>query len=141
MKKLVLVFSVFCLVSMGSLLPSSDNTQRPAVIDNDKKDDSSCKSQLKKFCSQYCASVVLSGCIGALTGGCVRWMEKQLNFEASPMALFLYLLSWSLESEFRDELVEALQKDLDSYGIEHRKNLMFRTAQIASWMMYMGEYA
>jgi hypothetical protein len=49
-------------------------------------------------------------------------------------------LSWSLESDFRDELIGVLQKDLDAYGIHHKKNLMLRTAQLASWMMYLRNY-
>jgi hypothetical protein len=141
MKKSVLLVTIFGLLSVSySILPSSDAPRRSIVIEDEKSGDNE-KSQMKRFCSQYCASVVLSGCIGAVTGGCVRWLEKQLNFESSPIALFLYLLSWSLESEFRDELVGALQKDLDAHSIGYRKNLMFRTAQIASWMMYLREYA
>lgn len=140
MKKSVLLVTSLGLLSIHLILPSSDNTRRSAFIEDEKSSDRN-NSQMKRFASQYCASVVLSGCIGAVTGGCVRWLEKQLNFEASPIALFLYLLSWSLESEFRDELIGTLQKDLDAHDVGYRKNLMFRTAQIASWMMYLREYA
>lgn len=127
MKKSVLLFTFFGLFSVNSLVAS------PIAVDK--------KQSVKKFYSQYCAAVALSGCIGAITGGCVRWLEKQLNFDASPMALFLYLLSWSLESEFRYEVVASLQNDLDAYGVGHRKHLMFRTAQLASWIMYLQEQA
>ena len=141
MKKSLLLVTFFGLLSMSySIQPFSDGIRRSIVSEDEKSSDSD-KLHMRRFCSQYCASVVFSGCIGAVTGGCVRWLEKQLNFEASPMALFLYLLSWSLESEFRDELIEALQKDLDAHNVGYRKNLMFRTAQIASWMMYLREYA
>jgi hypothetical protein len=140
MKKSVLLFTFFGLFSVNSLVASPIDKKKSITLDQDMSGEHSALRS-KKFYSQYCAAVALSGCIGAITGGCVRWLEKQLNFDASPMALFLYLLSWSLESEFRYEVVASLQNDLDAYGVGHRKHLMFRTAQLASWIMYLQEHA
>ncbi len=95
------------------------------------------KANFTKFGSQYFTSILLSGAIGATTGGLVKYVEKQLNIEASPIALFLLLLSWTLESEFRNDVIAMVQKDLDGYAIGHKKSLMYKSAWIASWLAYL----
>lgn len=135
MKKLIMRGVIFGLFIMSSPVICSTN-KRSAFMDCDVSKDNN-KSQLKNFCSHYFASVILSGCVGAMTGGLLKCFEKQLKIESSPMALLALLLSWSLESEFRNEVIIALQKDLDAYAIGHRKNLMFKSAWIASWFAYL----
>ena len=96
-----------------------------------------CKALVKKLYSSYAASLVLSGCVGATTGAVTRYLEKKLNVEASPIALFIMLFGWALESEFRNDLIAGLQQDLDAYQIAHKKGLMFKGAWIASWLAYL----
>jgi|SRR4030095_4193569 len=102
------------------------------------------KKHTKKFFAQSMVAVVLSCSIGAITGEAIRCIEKELikelAIEKSPIALFLYLLSWSLESGLRNALVASLQKDLEDYGVGNRGYLMFRVAQLASWAMYLREH-
>jgi hypothetical protein len=91
----------------------------------------------ERLLAAYISSVVLSSALGAATGTISRYMEKKLNIEAYPCALFLMLLSWALESEFRNDIIIALQKDLDKYGFAYKSGLMFKGAWIASWLSYL----
>ncbi len=92
---------------------------------------------MKKLYSSYFASLILSGCVGATTGSLVRYIEKQLPIESSPIAVFLALLAWMLESEFRNDIIAALQQDLGTYQVAYKRGLMFKTAWIASWIAYL----
>lgn len=91
----------------------------------------------QRVLTAYISSLIISGGIGAVTGGVIRYLEKKLDIEASPIALFLTLLGWALESEFRNDVIVALQRDLDQNGIDHKKGLMFKSAWIASWLSYL----
>jgi hypothetical protein len=91
----------------------------------------------QRMLTAYISSLIISGGIGAITGGVVRYLEKKLNMEACPIGLFLTLLGWALESEFRNDVLVALQRDLDQNGIDHKKGLMFKSAWIASWLSYL----
>jgi len=71
----------------------------------------------------------------------VRYLEKKLSLEMSkesPIALLLMLFGWALESELRNDIIIALQKDLDSYNIGHKRGLMFKSAWISSWLAYLN---
>ena len=94
-------------------------------------------ASLRKFCSSYIASLAVGGCIGATTGSIVRYLEKRFDIESSPIALFLILLSWTLESEIRNDIIAGMQKDLDAYKVEYKKGLMFKGAWVASWLAYL----
>lgn len=99
------------------------------------------RAVVRKLYTSYFASLLLSGCIGAATGTAVRYVEKQFNLEASkesPMTLLLMLFGWALESELRNDIIVALQKNLDAYNIGHKKGLMFKSAWISSWMTYLN---
>lgn len=91
----------------------------------------------QRVLTAYISSLIISGGIGAVTGGVIRYLEKKLNVETCPIGLFLILLSWALESEFRNDVIVALQRDLDQNGIDHKKGLMFKSAWIASWLSYL----
>lgn len=96
------------------------------------------EKRITKIYSSYVASLLASGCVGAATGGALRYLEKQLKIQtSSPIAVFLVLLGWALESEFRNDIVVSLQRDLDMYQIGHKKGLMFKGAWIASWLAYL----
>lgn len=92
---------------------------------------------MRKLYSSYLASLILSGCVGATTGSVVRYIEQQLPLESSPVAVFLALLAWLLESEFRNDIIAALQQDLGTYQVAYKRGLMFKTAWIASWIAYL----
>jgi hypothetical protein len=91
----------------------------------------------QRVLAAYISSLALSGITGALTGGTIRYLEKKLNVEACPVALFVTLLGWALESELRNDIVSALQADFDQYGIAYKKGLMFKGAWISSWISYL----
>jgi hypothetical protein len=95
------------------------------------------RASLIRLCSSYVASLVLSGAIGVATGSVVRYIEKQFDIESSPVGLLLAILCWTLESEFRNDVIAILQQDLDYYQIRHKKSLMFKSAWIASWLAYL----
>jgi hypothetical protein len=103
-----------------------------------------CKVEMKKvdrrqrLVTSYIAALAISGGVGAVTGGVLRYLENQLNMpENSPLRLFVMLLGWAVESELRNDIIGALQRDLDQYGIDHKKALMFKGAWIASWLSYL----
>lgn len=123
MKKVLLAVGMCSILSISSILPFSITKKRS-----------------KQFFASYFASIALSGCIGALTGEAIRCIEKELAIDKSPIALLLFVLSWSLESGLRNAFIGALQKDFGGYSNGHEKYLMFRTAQLASWIMYLREH-
>jgi len=92
----------------------------------------------QRLLTSYISALALSGGVGAVTGGVLRYLENQLKLqENSPLRLFAMLLGWALESELRNDIIIALQRDLDQYGIDHKKGLMFKGAWIASWLSYL----
>lgn len=131
MNKQILVYATFFFLATMQLcaVPQSMSNIHQAIMQR--------KLLVRKICSSYMASLILSGCVGATTGSLVRYMEKRLNIESSPVALFLLLLGWAFESEFRNDIILGLQKELDYYQVEHKKGLMFKSAWIASWLGYL----
>ena len=130
MKKFLLSYAMlFCVLLIpASALCSPANVQYASSHD---------EKRVTRLYSSYIASLLASGCVGAATGAVLRYLEKQLNIQASPVAVFLVLLGWALESEFRNDIVASLQKDLDVYQIDHKKGLMYKGAWIASWLAYL----
>ena len=131
MKKYALVFTtlVSLSVAQGYAVAGSDGKMKKSMMDR--------KAVARKVYSSYLASLILSGCIGATTGSIVRYLEKRLNVEASPISLFLIFLGWAFESEFRNDILIGLQKELDANEIGHKKSLMFKSAWAASWIAYL----
>jgi len=124
------LFLIFSFSAMHGFEPSERNVyvRKHAKYSN---------SLLKQLCSSYLASLAVSGLIGATTGGVVRHLEKRFDIESSPVALFLMLAGWLLESELRNDLIAGFQRDLDTHQIEHKKSLMFKGAWLASWLAYL----
>jgi hypothetical protein len=91
----------------------------------------------QRVITAYVSSLILSGGVGAVTGGLVKYLEKKLEIEKCPLGLFLMLVGWALESELRNDIIVALQRDLDQQGIAHKKSLMFKGGWIASWLSYL----
>lgn len=130
------ILSFVFLFSLASLQGSDDVMHQPQTIptSNAKR-----KALLVKLCSSYIASLALSGTVGILTGGVVRYLEKQFKVESSPVGLLFVILAWTIEYEFRNDIIAALQSDLDYYKVSYKKNLMFKTAWIASWLSYLQQ--
>lgn len=128
------IFLIFCTSStMTYSFDESTRVQQKIV----KKHKIKKRASLIRLCSSYIASLVLSGAIGVTTGSVVRYIEKQFDMESSPVGLALAILCWTLESEFRNDVISILQQDLDYYHIKHKKSLMFKSAWIASWLAYL----
>ena len=107
MNKQLLILSA--LFSLSSLQGSVDLENEIQV----KRNKIEKRASLTRLCSSYIASLVLSGCIGATTGSIVRYLEKKFDIESSPMGLFFVIFGWMLESEFRNDIIAVLQRDLD----------------------------
>jgi len=129
MKKCSLLAILFFVSGAQMYAVSSDTHLKKSMMH--------CKVAARKVYTSYLASLILSGCIGATTGGVVRYLEKRLNVEASPVALFLIFLGWAFESEFRNDIIMGLQKELDENQISHKKGLMFKSAWATSWIAYL----
>lgn len=83
----------------------------------------------QRILTSYMSALALSGGVGVVTGGILRYLEQKINApEEGPLKLFTMLLGWALESELRNDIIVALQRGLDQYGIDHKKNLMFKGA-------------
>ncbi len=130
MKKLF--FCLMMLVSFCAVPVSAESLPKRVEPQLQKR---SCP--MRTLYSSYLASLVVSGCVGAATGGLLRYAEKKLNIEASSVGLFLMLLGWMLESEFRNDIIVAIEQDLNQYGIKYKKGLLFKGAWIASWIAYL----
>ena len=91
----------------------------------------------QRLLTSYMSALALSGGVGALTCGALRYLERKIDLPEGPVQLFVMLLGWALESELRNDIIVALQRDLDQYGIDHKKGLMFKGAWIASWFSYL----
>jgi hypothetical protein len=128
------VLSLLILFAFSTSMHCFESSQYNACW---KKTTHCSRSLLKQLTSSYFTTLLLSGGIGATTGGLVRYLEKRLDVESSPIALFLALTGWLLESELRNDIIIGLQRDLDANHIEHKKSMMFKAAWIASWLAYL----
>jgi hypothetical protein len=134
MKKLsiLLLVGFFCASTAEIYTQSCTNTYK-------RRDKLTSRSMVaRKMYSSYIASLILSSCVGATTGASLRYIEKQVNIEPSPIALLLTLLGWALESELRNDIIQALQKDLDMQDVMYKRGLMFKGAWISSWLAYLS---
>jgi hypothetical protein len=95
------------------------------------------KSTEKKLYFAYMKSLLMSGCIGAVTGGAAGYILKKNDCKDPLPYLLIMAFFWSLESELRSQIIDGLQKDLDACGIDHKKNFMFNGARLASWLAYL----
>lgn len=108
-----------------------------SVTNSYTKPEMSSVQKHRRLVTAYFSALALSGGVGAVTGGVLRYLENQLNLQESSLRLFVMFLGWALESELRNDIILALQRDLDQYGIDHKKGLMFKGAWIASWLSYL----
>jgi len=126
MKKYGMIF--VAVLSFASVPYSYTQSARAPMTRTEKR---------QRILTSYMSALALSGGVGMVTGGVLRYLEQKLNVPEGPLKLFTMLLGWALESELRNDIIVALQRDLDQYGIDHKKNLMFKGAWIASWLSYL----
>lgn len=133
-KSLVLTLLCFFVVVRSN---ESQANKITVEISIEEAKDESIKDRAKRLSSSYVVSLMLSGCVGAVTGSVVRYIEKKLNKPDSPIGFFLFVASWLYEPELRHAILTTLQVDFDSYGIAFTKDSMSRVAWIASWLAYL----
>lgn len=140
MKIKALLMAIFCV---HTIMVQADNSQGNKKITleisvtDEKADVSAKKNCIKRLYSSYVGSLVVGGCVGAVTGSVVRYLEKKLNIADSPIGFFLFILSWLYEPEFRHDILATIQLDFDTYGIKYSKNSMSKMAWVASWLAYL----
>ena len=127
MKKFILFF-ITGLSFVSASLSYADYNWKPHIAALKKH---------RRFLTGYIPALLISGGIGAATGGTLRYLEKRLNVETNQLALFITLLGWIFESEIRNDIIIALQRDFSEYGVAYRQGLMFKSAWIASWIAYL----
>ena len=129
---LALLFSVVPMQGSFELIDEAYNTAQIRTMRQPAK-----KTSLRRLSSAYALSLLLSGAIGAATGTVVRSLEKHFDFEASPIGFFLIILVWTIESEFRNDIIAVLQNDLNVNNVDYKRSLMFKSAWVASWLAYL----
>lgn len=129
-KRMLIFVALFSLSSMSAVVKQEGKVQ---VKKHETKDNGS----LRTLYSSYIASLAVGGCIGATTGALIKYLERKGDIDAYSVSLLLYLLSWMLESEVRNDIIVGVQGDLDGYQIDYKKGLMFKSAWIASWLAYL----
>jgi hypothetical protein len=122
-------FMLFAAALSFVSVPYSYTQSAPAHMTRNEK--------RQRMLTSYMSSLALSGGVGVITGGILRYLEQKVTMQEGPLKLFMMLLGWAIESELRNDIIVALQRDLDQYGIDQKKALMFKGAWIASWLSYL----
>lgn len=136
MMKKQLYVAALCVLST-SFFCVANNPATKCVIRNNQ--------QTRKLFSANVASLLVSGGVGALTGGLtaygenalIRYMENDLHWESTLLILLMRFFSWTLESEVRNNIIAAFQDDFDAHDIQYKKDLMINGARLASWIAYL----
>ena len=136
MKKLALVFTSVVFLSTQTIFSAVDKKRSMAIEREARQNDKKVRSP--QFLPNTCTSLLVGCPVGLATGSLVKYFENQLNIQSSSLALFVALLSWFVESEVREEIIEVAQADLDAYDIGYRKNLMYIAARLSSWLAYLN---
>jgi|GEM_PF-2830324 len=134
-KKMIMLMFFFFIMPMYAIadMPYMPNKMMKKSYKTQRK------ASLLRLCSSYIVSLGLSAGVGFGTGTAVRYLEEKLDIESSPFMLVLGLFIWMIEYELRNDIIDNLQQYLDSYHIKHKKVLMFRTAWLTSWLVYLNE--
>ena len=91
----------------------------------------------QKLCTKYLPPMMVSGLVGAGTGGFVKYLEREFKIAESPEFLIWLAAAWYAEYTVRHSIVASIQKDFDDCSIEYKKNMMYLSSWIASWLTYM----
>jgi hypothetical protein len=95
------------------------------------------RSNWNALCKKYFPPMVVSGMVGGVTGGFVRYIEKELNIQKSPEYWAWLVIAWFTEYNIRNSIIMGIQRDFDECRIPHKKSIMHITACVASWMAYL----
>lgn len=108
---------------------------------SDAKPMSSCSMRSvgdwQKLCAKYLPPMIVSGLVGAGTGGFVKYLEREFKIADQPEFLIWLAAAWYAEYTVRYSIVESIQKDFDDCNIAYKKNMMHLSSWIASWLTYM----
>ena len=111
----------------------------PVCIDANHKRPQSMRSveDWQKLCTKYLPPMMVSGLVGAGTGGFVKYLEKEFKIAESQEFLIWLAAAWYAEYTVRSSIIASIQKDFDDCNIEYKKNMMHLSSWIASWLTYM----
>lgn len=91
----------------------------------------------QKICTKYLPPMIVSGLVGMGTGGFVKYLERELKIADQQEFLLWLAASWYAEYTVRHSIVTSIQKDFDDCNIEYKKNMMYLSSWIGSWLTYM----
>jgi hypothetical protein len=91
----------------------------------------------QKLCTKYLPPMIVSGLVGAGTGGFVKYLERELKIADQQEFLLWLAASWYAEYTVRNSIIASIQKDFDDCNIEYKRNMMHLSSWIASWLTYM----
>jgi len=120
MNKKTLLLSFLCITSIVSLkanLPSNPT-------DNKSKG-------WYALSKQYATPMIIGGIIGSVTGSLESYIETEFKTSIG------FLIPWIIEHCVRDSIIREIEKDLNENNIPHKKNILYNTAWIASWLAYI----
>lgn len=91
----------------------------------------------QKLCTKYVPPMIVSGLVGAGTGGFVKYLEREFKIAESQEFLIWLAASWYAEYTVRTSIIASVQKDFDDCNIQYKKNMMYLSSWLASWLTYM----
>lgn len=91
----------------------------------------------QKLCTKYLPPMIVSGLVGAGTGGFVKYLEREFKIAESQEFLIWLAASWYAEYTVRTSIIASIQKDFDDCNIEYKRNMMYLSSWLASWLTYM----
>jgi hypothetical protein len=91
----------------------------------------------QKMCTKYLPPMIVSGLVGAGTGGFVKYLEREFKIAESQEFLIWLAAAWYAEYTVRNSIVASIQKDFDDCNIQYKQNMMYLSSWIASWLAYM----
>lgn len=80
---------------------------------------------------------VVSAFLGAVTGAFNKYLERELKVNPKSDEGALAVLGlWFLEHIIRNKIIWSVQQDFDACSIRYKRNMMYMSAWIASWIAY-----
>ncbi len=96
---------------------------------------------VRQFLASSIGSFVVGGCVGAVTGEVIGYVEnglvRYLTIESSLLKLLLTVASCTLGLELCNNTIASVQSNLDGDQIECNKDLMSKAAFVASVLAYL----
>ncbi len=86
---------------------------------------------------QCMPSTVVSSVAGVFTGTLNRYLEKECQIDKSKEFIIWLMLGWWLEHKARHSIIGRLAEDFAESDVPFRKNFMYFSAWISSWLAYL----